>query len=190
MRADERITLTVQHVNIKIMASQADIDLVDAIPIFHRWIQEGSTPEMLIDVADYKHVPDGPGIMVIGNEADYSLDEQEGRLGLLYNRKNPVDLDDQGALALSFEAARIASKKLEGEAAFAGKLKFDAGDVEVIINDRIIAPNTKATLEALSPEIKKFFAGVYGTDDFVLEHRGEPRERFRVGVKTAKPVDA
>lgn len=177
-----------QHVNIKIMASQGDIDLVDAIPIFHRWIQEGSTPEMLIDVADYKHVPDGPGIMVIGNEADYSLDLQEDRLGLLYNRKSPVDVDSQGALKQAFEAARTAAKGLEGESAFAGKLKFDAGDVEVIINDRIIAPNTDATLQALSPEIKKFFAGVYGTEDFVLEHRGEPRERFRVGVKTAKPV--
>lgn len=182
--------LTVQHVNIKIFAREANIDLVDAIPVFHRWIQENAMPEMLIDVADYKHVPDGPGVMIIGNEADYSLDEQEGRLGLLYNRKNPVELDTQGALAQAFEAARNASKKLEGEAPFQGKLKFDAGDVEVIVNDRVIAPNTEATWQTLSPQIKSFFAGVYGHEDFILEHRGEPRERFRVGVKTSKPVEA
>jgi len=170
------------------MATQSDIDLVDAIPVFHRWIQENTMPEMLIDVADYKHVPDGPGVMIIGNQVDYSLDQQEGRLGLLYNRKGQVD--EAQALQISFDAARHAAKLLEGESVFAGKLKFDAGDVEVIINDRVLAPNTDATLAALSPEIKKFFAGVYGTDDFVLEHRGEPRERFRVGIKTSKPVDA
>jgi len=180
----------VQHVNIKIFASKADIDLVDAIPIFHRWIQDNTMPEMLIDVADYKHVPDGPGVMIIGNQVDYSLDEQEGRLGVLYNRKGEVDGDAQAALKISFEAARNAAKKLEVEAAFAGKLKFDAGDVEVIINDRVLAPNNDATLQALEPEIQKFFAGIYGHNDFVLEHRGEPRERFRVGVKTGKPVDA
>lgn len=182
--------LTVQHVNIKIFATKADIDLTDAIPIYHRWIQENTMPEMLIDVADYKHVPDGPGVMIIGNQVDYSLDEQEGRLGILYNRKGVVHLDTQGALKQAFEAARHAAKLLEAEPAFAGKLKFDAGDVEVIINDRIIAPNTDATWQTLSPEIKKFFAGIYGNDDFILEHRGEPRERFRVGVKTGKPVDA
>lgn len=145
-------------------------------------------PEMLIDVADYKHVPDGPGVMIIGNQVDYSIDLQEGRLGVLYNRKGVVDLDAQGALKQAFEAARNAAKLLEQEEAFKGKLKFDAGDVEVIINDRVVAPNTDATYDALAPEIKKFFAGLYGNDDFVLEHRGEPRERLRVGVKTAKPV--
>jgi len=180
--------LTVQHVNIKIFATKADIDLEDLIPVYHRWIQDSTMPEMLIDVADYKHVPDGPGVMVIGNQVDYSIDLQEGRLGILYNRKGVVD--EAQALKISFDAARHAAKLLEAEPVFAGKLKFDAGDVEVIINDRIIAPNNDATLAALSPEIKKFFAGVYGNDDFVLEHRGEPRERFRVGIKTGKPVDA
>jgi len=40
------------------------IDLADAIPVFHRWIQEAVLNELVIDVADYRHVPAGPGVML------------------------------------------------------------------------------------------------------------------------------
>ncbi len=182
--------MSLQHVNIKIFARKADIDLVDAIPVFHRWIQDNAVPELLIDVADYKHVPDGPGIMLIAHEADYSLDESEGRLGLLYNRKKIVEGDTQAALGQAFRSAVAAAKKLEEEAPFAGKLRFDYGDVELIVNDRLIAPNTEETWKSLSPEIERFFAGIYGAGNFTLTRLGEPRERFRVGVKANSPVEA
>lgn len=184
------MNLDLQHVNIKIFAKQADIDLVDAIPVFHRWIQESVRPELLIDVADYKHVPDGPGIMLIGHQADYSLDEIDGRLGLLYNRKVPIDADAQGALAQAFESAVAAAKLLEEELPFVGSLKFDYGDVAVIVNDRALAPNTEATLQALRPEIERFFAGVFGDGNFTLIHVGEPRDRFQVEVKAKSAVES
>ncbi len=78
----------IQHVMVKVFAREpVSIDLGEAIPIFHRWIQDHVCPELLIDVADYRHVPNGPGVMLIGHEANYSLDMTKGRLGLLYNRK-------------------------------------------------------------------------------------------------------
>ena len=172
-----------QHVNVKIFAAQSDIDLVDAIAVFHHWIQDNVVPELLIDVADYKHVPDGPGIMLIGHQADYSLDETGGRLGLLYNRKVHVDGGPQAALGQAFDSAVSAARRLEAEPVFAGKLKFDDGDVEIIINDRFVAPNTDATWDALQPEIARFFTTIYGEGKFTLERRGEPRDRFTVGVK-------
>jgi hypothetical protein len=184
----ERTVSRVQHVNIKIFASEADIDLTDAIPVFHRWIQDNVCEELLIDVADYKHVPDGPGIMLIGHQASYSLDQIEGKLGLLYNRKSAVDGDTQAALRQAFVSALAASIRLEGEPPFVGKLLFDAGNVEVIVNDRLIAPNTDATWQSLKPEMERFFAGVYGDGGFTLEHVGEPRDRFRVSVRAKNPT--
>ena len=86
----ERAAPRVQHVNVKIFAREAAINLADATPVFHRWIQERVCEEVLIDVADYRHVPDGPGVLLIAHEANYSLDMAEGRLGLLYNRKAAV----------------------------------------------------------------------------------------------------
>jgi hypothetical protein len=172
----------VQHVNIKIFASKAGINLVDAIPVFHRWIQENALPELLIDVADYKHVPDGPGIMLIGHEADYSLDETDGRLGLLYNRKKTVPGNSQEALAQAHNSAIHACKLLENESVFKGNLVFNQGDIHVILNDRLLFPNTKETLERLIPEITRYFDGVFGKGSFTLKHVGEPRDRFIVSV--------
>ena len=85
-------------------------------------------------------------------------------------------------------SALAACQLLEEEAPFQGKLRFDPADCEVIINDRLIAPNTEETWESFRPELERFFNGLYGAGQFTLERRGEPRERFRVGVKASGPV--
>ena len=133
-------------------------------------------PEMLIDVADYRHVPAGPGVLLIGHEANYSLDNRENRLGLLYNRKAALDGTFQSRLAQAHRAALEACDRLEQEAPFRGKLKFDRNALEVFVNDRLLAPNNDETWQALRPELEKFFAG------FTIERRGEPRDLFRVAV--------
>ena len=63
------------------------VDLEDLIPVFHRWIKQRLLPELTIDVANYRHVPQGPGVVLIGHGSDYFMDEGEGRPGLLHNRK-------------------------------------------------------------------------------------------------------
>ncbi len=70
----------VQHVKVKIFAREpVSIDLADAIPVFHSWIQDRVCEELLIDVADYRHVAAGPGVMLIAHEANYSLDNTDNR---------------------------------------------------------------------------------------------------------------
>jgi hypothetical protein len=179
----------VQHVNVKIFAREAAIDLADAIPVFHRWIQEQAREEMLVDVADYRHVPDGPGVLLVAHEANYSLDLAEGRLGLLYNRKAALEGDAQAKLLQAFGAALGACRLLEEAEPFQGKLRFDAGDCEILLNDRLLTPNTEETWQALRPELERFFAALYGPGAFTLERRGEPRERFRVAAKATAPVE-
>jgi hypothetical protein len=172
----------IHHVRVKIFAQDSGgVDLGAAIPVFHRWIQDRVCPEMLIDVADYRHVPGGPGVMLIGHEANYSLDFAKGRLGLLYSRKKAGG-DAQENLAQAYDAAITACARLEQEPAFAGKLKFSA-ECEFSINDRLLAPNREDTYLALKPEFDRFFTKVWGAGDYSLEHRGEPRELFRVAVK-------
>jgi hypothetical protein len=171
----------IQHVRVKIFASESGrADLGDAIPVFHRWIQDRVCPEMLIDVADYRHVPNGPGVMLIGHEASYSLDNTKGRLGLLYSRKQAGG-EAQENLRQAFDAAVAACGRLEQ--AFAGKLKFDAGDCEFSINDRLLAPNREDTYLALKPEFERFLAKVWGVDSYAVERKGEDRELFQISVR-------
>ena len=54
--------IQLQHVNVKLLAGDpADVDLEPLIPIFHDWIRDRVFEELLLDVADYRHVPEGPG---------------------------------------------------------------------------------------------------------------------------------
>lgn len=183
--------MEVQHVNVKIFAREAGaVDLAGAIPVFHRWIREKLCEELLIDVADYRHVPNGPGVMLIGHEANYSLDLTDGRLGLLYNRKKKENGGTQVKLRQVFDAAEAACRRLEREAPFRGKLTFDPFECEVLFNDRLLAPNTPETYQRLAAELREFFRQRWGTGTVHLEHIGEPRERLRVHASGAGGIGA
>jgi hypothetical protein len=190
MTAKTAVRVQVQHVNVKIFAEDtAGVDLAGAIPVFHRWIQESVCEELLIDVADYRHVPAGPGVLLVGHEANYSLDLSGSRLGLLYNRKAAADNNPRENLTQAFRAALTACQRLEQEPEFRGKLKFNAGEYEIVLNDRLLAPNTEATWQALKVDFENFFSSLYGAG-YRLDRSGDSRERFRVGVKATGPVDA
>src|SRR5260370_9089492 len=127
----------IQHVRVKVFARQpVSIDQGEAIPVFHCWIQDRVCPEMLIDVADYRHVPNGPGVMLIGHEASYSLDNTKGRLGLLYARKQSGG-EAQENLRQAFDAAVAPSGPPEPEPAFTRNVKFHTRDYEFSLNEQL-----------------------------------------------------
>ncbi|HKX12235.1 MAG TPA: hypothetical protein VJP40_03710, partial [bacterium] len=141
--------MELQHVNIKIFADNPQaVEQEHFTPIFHSWIQEQAAKELLLDVADYLHVPQGPGIVLIGNEADYSMDDSGGRLGLRYNRKLDLGGTNAERFAQALEAALWACLRLEKDPRMAGHLKFKKNEIELFINDRGLAPNTPQTAEA------------------------------------------
>ena len=59
------------------------VDLEAFIPLFHRWIQDQRLEELLIDVADYRHVHHGPGVVLIAHDAHYAMDMAAGPAGAL-----------------------------------------------------------------------------------------------------------
>ncbi len=167
---------TVQHLNVKIFTAEGSkADLDRAVKVFHGWIKDTVCEETMIDVAEYRHVPAGPGVLLIGLEANYSVDERENKPGLLYNRKSALDGSFQSRLAQAHNAALNACDRLEKEM----DVKFDRSRLEVFVNDRLLAPNTDETWKALEPELKKYFSGAK------IERNGEPRDLFRVTVRTA-----
>ena len=174
----------IQHVNVKIFAGWHEgVDPAAAIPVFQRWIQEDVCPELMIDVADYRHVPAGPGVILVGHEANYSLDYGRGRLGLLYNRKVASGSPGKEQVAQALSAALAACRRLEAEPEFEGRLKFQDGELEITFNDRALAPNTEEEFRAVRPAIAAALEAVYGPGERRLERRGEARERLRVGVR-------
>ena len=123
--------------------------------------------------------------MLIGHEADYSLDNRAGRLGLLYNRKAQLAGTTQVKLTQAASAALTAAEILENE----NGLKFNGSELQVLINDRLLAPNTTQTFIALESDLKTFFDRLYNGAEYTLTHHTDPRERFTVNVKTETSFD-
>jgi len=148
------------------------------IPIFHQWIKDHVLQELAIDVANYAHVPKGPGVVLIGHNCDYFVDESEGRLGLLHNRKRgslPAESRLEDLVRRTLHAAAL----LEKEPALGGALAFSSKELLFRINDRLAGPPTDATFAAVRPELealgRRLFSG-----PFELTRVGDTKSLFAV----------
>ena len=78
--------MDLHKINVKFFVEKdSNVALDTFIPVFHRWIQKNELEGLLIDVAQYTHMYQGPGVLLIAHEANYSFDETDGRRGILYN---------------------------------------------------------------------------------------------------------
>ena len=172
--------MNVQHINIKLFIKNPEtVDLADYSAVFNSWIQKHALDELLIDVADYLHVQNGPGLLLIGHEADYSLDNRAGWLGLLYNRKKQLEGTTQEKLVQATRALLIAAQLLEKE----NGLQFNTQEIQVLINDRLLVPNTTETFITLEPELRTFFDKLYDGTEYEISYKTDPRERFTVEIR-------
>ena len=171
-----------EKLQVKIFVEDgAAVAMADAIPVFHGWIKSHALDELLLDVANYAHVPNGPGVGIIGHGADYFLDATGKRLGLLYSRKRQGPPASE-RIADAFRRTLRAAQLLEADPAFGGKLRFRTDEYLVRINDRLTAPNDDETLAALRPEIDGFGQRLFG-GPVSIERLGEQRELFTFRVR-------
>ncbi len=146
-----------QRVAVSIPLADSTVNPETFVPIFHDWIRRGAVEGMLIDVARYGHVHQGPGVMLIGHEGDYSIDLADGRPELRYTLKR----DNDGTPA---ELVTRALGRLLGAADALGQadVAVGRGELTVRVFDRLRAPNTPDTAEALTGEITTGIQDVLG----------------------------
>jgi hypothetical protein len=159
MSPTDEITVTdAVRIGAKLYARNPEVVVADAyVPLFHGWIQRRGLDGVPIDVADYKHVPDGPGIMLIGHEADRSLDFGEGRPGVVYQRKRDLGGTLEERFVLTLEAVDRTADDIEADPA-AGGVVFERDEILIRINDRLAAPNDDETLAAVAPALEAALA--------------------------------
>lgn len=188
---EEEASVEFQHINMKLLLRDPEaVDLEAIVPVFHSWIQQQSADELLLDVASYAHVKDGPGVLLIGHEADYSLDATDGCLGLRYNRKAPLDGGNQARFRQAMRAALSALAKLEQDPRLNGSIQFDGKNIELFINDRSLAPNNEETRKAAEPELLSFFDSVVGEAEYSLQYEAQPRRLFGARVQLKRAFSA
>ena len=138
-----------ERVCAKLYAPEPGVPDAAFIPVFHDWIRRRVIGGVLLDVADYTHVPDGPGVVLVGHEFTYSLDRSDGRFGLLVQRRRSTGMGAEESVAATLSALLDAAEKLETDRKLHGAIKFDRSIVRIESNDRLRAPHHAAGLALL-----------------------------------------
>ncbi len=180
--------LELQHINVKVLLKDTQgLDLDPVVAVFHSWIQDQVCDELLLDVADYRHVHGGPGVILIGHQADYSIDNTDDRLGVRYNRKDVVEGSNSERLRQSVLAALSACSRLQEDTRLDGKFHFNGQDIEITINDRLLAPNSEATRQTLNADFQAFSSMLFAGGEYSLSANPDPRRLLSVSLRASRP---
>lgn len=170
----------------------SQVELDECIPVFHRWIQEKRLDEVLIDVADYRHVPQGPGVVLVAHDAHYALDTTDGRLGLLYSRRretHPTRLAIQSVaerLRSVVHCTLTACQYLEADPALQGRVRFRGNELLLRCNDRLHGADSAEAYAALAQHLAPCLASLYPHQEVAVERLSTRADRLTVVIKTAE----
>jgi hypothetical protein len=181
--------MTAKRIAVKFYAQNPDVvDTHDFVAVFQRWIQEHRVEGLLIDVADYKHVPNGPGVLLIAHEGDYSYTLSEGRAGIQYISKSPVAETLEAAIATVLRLTLEAVVAVEKEASLNG-LAFDYGSVRIVLQDRLQFPNNEASFAAAQAAVSALFEQLLGAAVTVTNaNAADSREALTLAVRLPEGV--
>ncbi len=185
------------RLSVKFFFEDLSIDAESFIPVFHRWIRENVVPnELLLDVADYKHVLDGPAIFLIGHEADYVVDFTDAKPGLMYVRKRDAGTDLADALDTTMSQALHGVKLTEDDVELKGKLKLRTDAAAIVLLDRLNYPNAANgdgadAAAAVQAQLSDNLAAIFGEDATVTRVANDAREplTFKLSAPSAPDVD-
>ena len=176
------------RLGIKLFARQTGAwDCRPLIGVFQCWIQQQSVPgHTLIDVHDYSHIHQGPGVLLVGHEGNFSFDNAESRPGLQYWRKRPLDGSLSDRLRRLHETLEATCGLLESQQPFSTPLRFDRCEVRVTFNDRLVNDSDSSLVEMTS-QFQKFAEYLPGTDLTSLSRVRDGSGRFMVELHLSDP---
>jgi hypothetical protein len=143
--------MEVQKVCLKVpVVGSVDVDAVQKS--FAAWIRKDSLPGILIDVADYSHMVNGPGVILVAHEFIFSLDDQDGVRGLRVSMRLPSDKALSVRVAETLDLLKTGASLLKQELG----LQIDGAKIEICVLDRLNseAQTPKVLTEALATVLK------------------------------------
>lgn len=177
------------RLQVKIYTKEGQITEEVLIQQFHSWIQKDVLDEIPIDVADYSHVVEGPGVLLITHEADYAFDEVGGP-GLRYVRKKDVPATLEQTVMLSYTHVLKAAKRLETETSDSDRpIRFETSALELTFLDRRLYPNAEQTGLAVCTSLEKLFSPLFGeVYGAHIPLSKDPRLPFSLRIRARQPI--
>jgi hypothetical protein len=119
---------------VKIPFARTELPASDRwIEVMNLWIRDKSISGTLIDVADYSHMVNGPGIVLVAHEFILSLDHQSGWSGLRIASRRDTGKDTAEELKELLSILSTASKSLKESF----DLDLDTRRIEISALDRL-----------------------------------------------------
>lgn len=167
-----------QRLTVSIPAAPK-VGLDAATSVFHRFIQRHLVEGFILDVADYRHVTNGPGMMIIGGEVDYSLTETTFSVTL---KRLGDDAASQFRTAVRFLLGAVEQIDEDGALPTA----FDRSSLTVVVADRRLG-TVDEVQAALLADIAPVAAEVFGAGTEVAPVAiDDPRSLPSVVVSAAR----
>jgi hypothetical protein len=177
--------MDLQKLNVKWFVEAPNaVPLADFIEIFHSWIQ--ATDGDYHDVADYSHMQAGPGVVLVANDANVSIDETDNRRGLLYSRKSALSGSNQERLRAVARSSLENFRKLEREPKLNGRWNLLGNETVISVNDRLKWPNSDESFAEITAEIKLLAATLFPDAEIALEREADQRKRFAIRIRASR----
>ena len=167
--------------------SQREADLEPLIPIFHGWIQDQVSEELLLDVADYRHVPAGPGVMLIGLEGGLQRGQHRRPPGRSLQPQSGAGGQQSGSIAAG--GARGADgvvnvwKPIPGSA---GNFALAARSSKYSSTTGCWLRTTRKRARRRTAEFQSFATKLFRRSDYSLAYNNEPRRLFGATLKASR----
>jgi hypothetical protein len=164
-----------------------DVHPEAVVHLFHRWIQQHAVEGLLIDVADYKHVFNGPSTILIGHEGEYAYTKSDGRTGLQYTLKHSAAESLHEALAIALRRTVDAAEKLQSDEALSG-VHVNFHEIQIALADRLQYPNQPEVIAAVLPSVQSLANVLFGGETVVQIADDDNRNLITFIVKAETPI--
>lgn len=129
------------------------VDLSSVAAVYHRFIQRSLVEGFILDVADYRHVPDGPGMMLVGQDVDYNLTDNAFSVTL---KRKGDEVSEQFRTAVRMLLG--AAEQIDADGSL--PTTFDFSSWTVSVADRKLGTSEEiqaAVLSAITPVAENLF---------------------------------
>ena len=169
-----------QRIDVKLLLDcPPDPDLDQFLVIFDRWRKADDHPADWVDLADYAHMPGGPGILIAGKRDTFSVNLNPPGPGLLTSVRSGLEGSLEDRFREALRRAREFNAAVMAEPEFPAEFSVREGAWEIYVNDRLGFPNTDLTDRLVRPAV----AAVLGVAPELLTRDLDSRNRLGYSAK-------
>lgn len=150
------------------------------LDVFGRWRLEPD--QEIIDLADYAHVPEGPGCILVSHRGHFGVDFEEGRAGLFLSTRKGLSGAPADRVAAALRTLLETSRRLLADSATPRDIRPDLSSLVITFNDRLQAPNTDASDAIWRPAVEATIRRLHGEAKATIERAAAPGSRLSYRV--------